>query len=114
MCGVIVRGWLTENTNSAHNHSCLSKYLSSTKEIQLRFSDMLDSEKKSSVKISLAAHTFNTKKQSNIPSLHVWDILNSIQGKGENCVICVCYNSNITLMRFSNLYVGKCKLQFFF
>lgn len=67
LCGVIVRGWLTENTNSAHSHSCLSKYLSSTNEIQLHFDDMLNSEKKSSVKITLAAHTFNTKKQSNIP-----------------------------------------------
>lgn len=57
------------NLNS-QSHSHLSKYLSSTNEIQLQLevSDMLDdTEKKSFVKISLAAHTFNTKKQSNIP-----------------------------------------------
>ncbi len=58
---------LIENTNSAHSHGCLSQYLLSTKEIQLRFDDILDSEKRSSVKITLAAHTFITKKQSNIP-----------------------------------------------
>ncbi len=79
---------------------------------------MLDSEKKSSVKITLAAHTFITKKQSNIlGKLLVWDILNNIQGKGENSensVIWVCYHFDITLMRFCHLYVGKCKLQFFF
>ncbi len=80
---------LIENTNSAYSHGCLSQYLLSTKEIQLRFDDMLDSEKRSSVKITLAAHTFITKKQSNIlGKLLVWDILNNIQGKGENSENC--------------------------